>query len=84
TAWKVPYVIFLLFHIVLSTSAAIFGVITLFLAFSQRFAAHRKWGRVTAAFWLATAVTGVVVYLLLYIVFPGGHTGSLPNAVINR
>jgi putative membrane protein len=66
--------IFLFFHIILATVAAIFGITTLTLAFRERFAKHRKWGRVTSVTWFFTAITGVTVYTLLYLMYPGGHT----------
>jgi len=74
---KQYYMIFLFFHIVLATVAAVFGITTLVLAFKERYAKHRKWGKVTALIWFATAITGVTVYTLLYIMYPGGHTTPL-------
>jgi putative membrane protein len=78
---KTVYLIFLLFHIVLATVAAGFGITTLTLAFRQRFAKHRKWGRITALIWFATAITGVTVYVLLYLIYPGGHTKPVIDAI---
>jgi len=71
------YKTFLFFHIVLATVAAVFGITTLVLAFKERYAKHRKWGKITALIWFATAITGVTVYTLLYIMYPGGHTTPL-------
>ena len=78
---KTIYLVFLLFHIVLAAVAAVFGITTLTLAFRKRFANHRKWGRVTAVCWFVTAVTGVTVYVLLYQLYPGGHTKPLLDAI---
>lgn len=78
---KPVYLVFLLFHIVLATVAAVFGITTLTLAFRKKFAKHRKWGRVTAVTWFVTAVTGVTVYVLLYQLYPGGHTKPLLDAI---
>jgi len=78
---KTVYLVFLLFHIVLATVAAVFGITTLTLAFRKKFAKHRKWGRVTAVTWFVTAVTGVTVYVLLYQLYPGGHTKPLFDAI---
>ncbi len=71
---KVYYQIFLIFHIVLATVAAVFGITTLILGFKEKYAKHRKWGRVTSVIWFITAITGVAVYVLLYVLYPGGHT----------
>jgi putative membrane protein len=79
---KQLYLIFLLVHIVLATSAAVFGIVTLYLASKQRFVKHRKIGRITATIWMITAPTGIFVYILLYVLYPGGETGSLIDAII--
>lgn len=87
TAWggpddlKVYYKIFLIFHITLATVAAVFGLTTLFLGFKERYAKHRKWGRVTAVIWFFTAITGVAVYTLLYLLYPGGHTAPVIDVI---
>lgn len=80
TSWGGPeslttiYHVFLIFHIVLATVAAVFGITTLTLGFKAKYAKHRKWGRVTSVIWFITAITGVAVYVLLYVFYPGGHT----------
>jgi len=78
---KTVYLIFLLFHIVLATVAAVFGITTLTLAFRKNFAKHRQWGRRTAVIWFTTAITGITVYVLLYLCYPGGHTKPVINAI---
>ncbi|MNZ76160.1 hypothetical protein D3C78_946580 [compost metagenome] len=80
TLWGGPeslkpyYFVFLIFHIILATVAAVFGITTLTLGYKKRFAKHKKLGRVTSIIWFATAITGVMVYVLLYIMYPGEHT----------
>src|SRR5690606_41752220 len=65
TAWGGPeslkpyYQTFLIFHIVLATVAAVFGITTLTLGFKEKYAKHRKWGKVTSIIWFFTAITGV-------------------------
>lgn len=78
---KLAYHLFLFFHIALATASAVFGITTLVLAFKQKFEKHRKLGRWTAVMWLITAPTGVVVYLLLYVLYPGGSTKPLIDAI---
>lgn len=68
------YMAFLAFHITLATAGGVFGFVTLWLAYKQRFVKHKKIGRWTAVMWLLTAPTGVLVYVLLYMMYPGGHT----------
>ena len=78
---KFAYLIFLLIHIVLATVAAVFGVVSLYIAKKQRFLKHKRIGRYTATMWLITAPTGITVYILLYVMYPGGETGGLLDAI---
>lgn len=87
TAWGGPddleiyYRVFLIFHITLATVAAVFGITTLTLGFKAKYAKHRKWGKVTSIMWFFTAITGVAVYILLYLLYPGGHMKPVINAI---
>jgi len=87
TSWGGPdnlkpfYLVFLLFHITLATVAAVFGITTLTLGYKKKYAKHRKLGRFTAVIWFITAITGVFVYTLLYLLYPGGHTKPMINAI---
>lgn len=78
---KDAYFVFLIFHILLATVSAVFGLVTLAQAFKQRWAKHKKLGRWTAVLWLCTAPTGVMVYLLLYVLYPGGATKPVIDAI---
>lgn len=78
---KLAYHLFLFFHIVLAMLAAVFGLVTLTLGFRRSFSRHRKIGRWTAVIWLLTAPTGVVVYVLLYVLYPGGTTKPMIDAI---
>lgn len=88
TSWGGPehlstlYHVFLIFHIILATVAAVFGLTTLTLGFKAKYAKHRKWGRITSVIWFVTAVTGVMVYVLLYLLYPGGHTKPLLDVIM--
>lgn len=79
---KVYYTIFLIFHIVLATVGAVFGVVTLLTAFQNNLLKHKKLGPITSVIWFFTAMTGVVVYLLLYVVYRGGETTSMIKAIL--
>lgn len=88
TSWGGPdelktiYQVFLIFHIVLATVAAVFGLTTLTLGFKAKYSKHRKWGRVTSIIWFITAITGVMVYVLLYVLYPGGHTKLMWEVIL--
>ncbi len=79
---KTIYQVFLIFHIVLATVAAVFGLTTLTLGFKAKYAKHRKWGRITSMIWFVTAITGVMVYVLLYMLYPGGHTKPVWEVIL--
>ncbi|TCT26905.1 putative membrane protein [Melghiribacillus thermohalophilus] len=79
---KIYYTTFLIFHIFLATVGAVFGLVTLYLAFKRNIPKHRKVGPVTSVIWFFTASTGVVVYLLLYVLYEDGETTSLFKAIL--
>lgn len=75
------YFVFLIFHILLATISGVFGLVTLFQAYKKQFAKHKRIGRITAVMWLCTAPTGVMVYILLYLLYPGGATKPVFDAI---
>jgi putative membrane protein len=79
---KIYYTVFLIFHIFLSTTGAILGIISLWTGNKNRIDIHRKIGPVTSIVWFFTAVTGVAVYFLLYVLYKGGETTSLIKAIL--
>lgn len=82
---EVYYTIFLIFHILLATTGAVFGIVTLAFAFRSNFARHRKIGPWTAIIWFCTAVTGIMVYLALYVLYPtGSTTTSMIKAILGH
>lgn len=80
---EIYYTIFLIFHIFLATTGAVFGVVTITLALKRKIRIHRKVGQVTSIIWFFTAITGVMVYLLLYIIYEGGKTTSMLKAILS-
>lgn len=79
---KKYYFIFLIFHIVLATVSLVFGLVTLRLAKKRNITRHEKIGPFTSVIWLITAVTGLMVYLFLYIIFPSGEVTTLIKAIL--
>ncbi|MDW0111898.1 DUF420 domain-containing protein [Sporosarcina saromensis] len=79
---KIYYTVFLIFHIVLATTGAVLGVITIRSGLKNRLDRHRKIGPITAVIWLFTAITGIAVYLLLYVFYKGGETTSVFKAIL--
>ncbi|MDG5470167.1 DUF420 domain-containing protein [Jeotgalibacillus sp. ET6] len=79
---KIYYTIFLVFHIILATTGAVFGLVTIWLGYKNRIKKHRKIGPITSVIWFFTATTGVMVYSLLYILYDGGETTSVIKAIL--
>jgi uncharacterized membrane protein YozB (DUF420 family) len=70
-SWFRPiYLVILLTHTVLAAVIVPMILITLNRARLQRFELHKKIARWTWPLWMYVSVTGVVVYLLLYQIFP--------------
>ncbi|MNQ80477.1 DUF420 domain-containing protein [Paenibacillus oryzisoli] len=78
---KLPYHLFLFFHITLATIGGVLGLVTLWFAYKKKFLKHKKIGKVAALVWLLTAPTGVMVYVLLYVLYPGGTTKPVIDAI---
>lgn len=78
---KVFYLVFLLIHIVFATVSAVLGIVTITLGLKGSFPRHRLFGRTTATIWFITAVTAVVTYVLLYVLYPAENTTNLWDAI---
>jgi uncharacterized membrane protein YozB (DUF420 family) len=69
--WFRPvYLVILLTHTVLAVVIVPLILRTLWLARKENFEAHKKIARWTWPLWMYVSVTGVVIYLLLYKIFP--------------
>jgi putative membrane protein len=69
--WFRPiYLAILLTHTILAIVIVPMILITLSRALRERFDAHKKIARWTWPLWMYVSVTGVIVYLLLYQIFP--------------
>lgn len=77
------YVVFLICHIILSTSGGILGAIQLYTGSKRKRKTHRNIGRIAVPIWFLTAITGVMVYILLYVMYPGGETTGLFDAIFH-
>ncbi len=71
--WIKPYYLIMLFsHIVLAMAVPPLSLTTLYFAARGTIDRHRRIARVTLPIWLYVSFTGVLVYLVLYQLFPGG------------
>jgi putative membrane protein len=63
---RVVYLTILISHIVIAIAVAPLAFVTLRRALGGRFAKHRQIARITLPLWVYTAITGWVVYAMLY------------------
>ncbi len=73
-ALRTAYLTVLFTHIVLAAAVPPLCVVTLYRAWRGQFEKHRRIAKITFPIWLYVSVSGVVVYLVLYQVFPAGQT----------
>ncbi len=72
-AWFRPiYLGILLTHTVLAAAIVPLALLSLTRALKSRFEQHRKISRWTWPIWMYVSVTGVLIYFLLYRIFPQG------------
>ncbi len=66
-AQRVFYLIVLISHIVLAGVVPILAILLLVFAWRRQLGRHRALARWTLPMWLYVSVTGVIVYLMLYV-----------------
>lgn len=76
------YTFFLIFHITLATVGAVFGIVSIISGLKTNLKLHRRIGPITSIIWFFVAITGVAVYLLLYVIYEGGETTSVIKAIL--
>lgn len=73
-AIRTVYFSILLSHTLLAATVPVFVGFTLVRALRGQFEKHRRVARWTLPIWLYVSVTGVLVYLMLYQLYPTGQT----------
>jgi uncharacterized membrane protein YozB (DUF420 family) len=71
--WRAIYLTILGTHTVLAAAVPVLATISLVLGLRARYQKHRRIARWTYPIWLYVSVTGVVIYLMLYQLFPAAH-----------
>lgn len=69
-AVRYTYFFILITHIILAALVPFLAVASIWLGLRDRRAAHRRISQWTFPIWLYVSVTGVVVYLMLYQLYP--------------
>ncbi len=69
--WIRPvYFTILVTHVVLAATVPILATWTLCLGLRGRIEKHRRLARITLPIWLYVSVTGVLVYVMLFVLYP--------------
>ncbi len=69
--WIRPvYFAILISHTLLAATVPFLASITLYRAFREEFERHRRIARWTFPIWVYVSATGVIVYLMLYVLYP--------------
>jgi len=66
-AIRTVYFVILISHVILAAIVPVLAILTLWRAFQERFDKHRKIAKITLPIWLYVSITGVIVYLMLYV-----------------
>ncbi len=74
------YLAILFSHIVLAATVPFLALITIYLGLKDRRAKHRQFARWTFPIWLYVSVTGVVIYVMLYHLYPPPTQGLIIQA----
>ena len=66
------YFTVLMSHTILAIVIVPLVILTFYRAFRGDFTRHRRIARITLPLWLYVSITGVIVYLMLYQIYPHG------------
>ena len=76
-ALRPVYLLILFSHIVLAMTVPVLAALTIYRGLRDQREKHRRIARWTFPIWLYVSITGVVIYLLLYQLYPGPAAGSI-------
>ena len=71
------YFAILISHVILAAMVPVLAGVTLYLGLRDRRAAHRRIAWWTFPIWLYVSITGVVIYLMLYHLYPPADAGFI-------
>jgi uncharacterized membrane protein YozB (DUF420 family) len=67
----------LISHIILAAAVPFLAGATIYLGLGDRRAAHRRLARWTFPIWLYVSITGVVIYVMLYHLYPASAANRI-------
>ena len=66
----IPYLVLLVTHVVLAMAIVPMALMSMHRGLKERFEAHKRIARWTLPLWMYVSVTGVLIYVLLYRIWP--------------
>jgi len=67
---RTVYLIILASHVVLAATVPVLAGMTIYLGYRDRRRQHVRWAKWTFPIWLYVSITGVVIYVMLYHLYP--------------
>jgi uncharacterized membrane protein YozB (DUF420 family) len=77
---RLAYLTMLVSHVLLAACVPFLAVGTIYLGLTDQRGRHRRLARWTLPIWLYVSVTGVLVYVMLYHVYPSAPRDPIINA----
>jgi uncharacterized membrane protein YozB (DUF420 family) len=78
------YLAILISHVILAAIVPVLAGVTIYLGLRDRRARHRRWAKWTFPIWLYVSITGVVIYLMLYHLYPAPAGPATMSASLER
>jgi len=64
------YISILITHVLMAASIAVLVPMTLYRAYTNQVERHMRIAKITFPIWLYVSITGIVVYTMLYVIWP--------------
>lgn len=70
------YYALLISHVILAIVIVPLVALTLTRALTRRFDKHKRIARIAWPIWMYVSISGILVYLMLYQIYPAAHAGA--------
>jgi uncharacterized membrane protein YozB (DUF420 family) len=77
---RTAYYVMLISHVLLAAIVPVLAGRTIYLGLRDRRATHRRWAKWTFPIWLYVSITGVLIYFMLYHLYPPSKTDDTIQA----
>lgn len=66
-SWKTAYLILLGTHTILAAIVPVLAIVVIRAGLTDKRVTHRKWAKILFPMWIYVSITGVSIYLILYV-----------------